>query len=135
MGLIALTFPVNLLIVVLETRAGRRLNSQILIADATHTRTDLFITGSVLVSLLAVYLGWTWLDPLVAAVVVVLILRAAYGILRDTMNWLADASALDPDEIESLAMEVPGCGTCTGCAHAVRRRPFTSTCTSKSTRG
>jgi cation diffusion facilitator family transporter len=108
LGLIALTFPVNLLIVILETRAGRRLNSQILIADATHTRTDLFITGTVLVSLLAVYLGWTWLDPLVAAVVVVLILRAAFGILRDTMHWLADASALNPDEIERLAMEVPG---------------------------
>lgn len=107
-GLIALTFPVNLLIVILETRAGRRLNSQILIADATHTKTDLFITGSVLVSLLAIYFGWTWLDPLVAAVVVVLILRAAFEILRDNMSWLADATALDPDEVERLAREVPG---------------------------
>lgn len=106
-GLIALTFPVNLAIVILETRAGKRLNSQILIADATHTKTDLFITGSVVASLGGVWLGWTWLDPLVASAVVVLILRAAFFILRDTASWLADASILDPEKIEALVMDVP----------------------------
>ncbi|MFN2197313.1 MAG: cation diffusion facilitator family transporter [Anaerolineales bacterium] len=106
-GLIALTFPVNLAVVILETRAGKRLNSQILLADATHTKTDLFITGSVVASLVGVWLGFTWLDPLVASIVVVMIVRAAFFILRDTAGWLADASILDPEKIEALVMEIP----------------------------
>ena len=34
--LMAITFPINLGIVIYETRAGKRLNSAILLADATH---------------------------------------------------------------------------------------------------
>jgi cation diffusion facilitator family transporter len=107
-ALIALTLPVNLLIVYLETRAGKRLNSEILLADATHTRTDLFVTASVIASLVGVWLGWPWLDTLVAAGVVILILRAAFSILRDTSSWLSDASVLDPDRVEAAAQQVPG---------------------------
>ncbi len=107
-GLIAFTFPVNLTIVILESRAGKKLNSQILISDATHTKTDLFITGSVVTSLIGVWLGWTWLDLVVASAVVVLILRAAFTILRNTSISLADATILDTDPIERLVMEVPG---------------------------
>jgi cation diffusion facilitator family transporter len=107
-SLIALTFPVNVLIVYLETRAGKKLNSEILIADATHTRTDLFVTASVLASLIGVWVGWPWLDQLVAAGVVVLILRAAFTILRSTASWLTDASILDAAEIETEALHVPG---------------------------
>jgi cation diffusion facilitator family transporter len=106
--LFALTFPVNLTLVILETRAGRRLNSEILLADAAHTRTDLMVTGSVLISLVGVWLGWPWLDTVVASVVVLLILRAAFKILRDTASWLTDAGFADPDQVEAIALNVPG---------------------------
>ncbi|MBI4770866.1 MAG: cation diffusion facilitator family transporter, partial [Chloroflexi bacterium] len=79
---VALTLPVNLAIVAFETRAGRRLNSQILLADATHTRTDVYVTLGVLASLLGALLGLAWLDMVVAAVVVGVIVRAAWHILR-----------------------------------------------------
>jgi cation diffusion facilitator family transporter len=106
--LIAITFPINLMIVILETRAGKRLNSEILIADATHTRTDLFVTGSVIASMIGVWLGFDWLDPLVASLVVILILQAAFSILKNAAGWLADASIINPDEIEAVALDVPG---------------------------
>lgn len=108
LGLIALTFPVNVLIVWLETRAGKRLNSEILLADAKHTLTDLYVTGSVIISVLGVWMGWTWLDPLVAAAVVVLILRAAFNILGSTAKWLADSIVVEASQVEALAMNVPG---------------------------
>ncbi len=107
-GLVALTFPVNLLIVLMETRLGRRYNSPILLADAEHTKTDLFVTLSVLASLLGVWLGWAWLDVVVASVVIVLILRAAAEILRDAAGWLTDAVMLPPEEVEKVATQVPG---------------------------
>jgi len=107
-GLIALTFPVNLGIVIYETRLGKRLNSEILLADATHTKTDLFITGSVIASLIGIWLGWGWFDLVVATGVVGLILRASFGILRDAAVSLADVVGTEPDQIEEIARSVPG---------------------------
>ena len=107
-GLMALTFPVNLIIYTLERRAGQRLKSEILLADATHTRTDLLVTLSVLGSLAGVWFGLPWLDSVVAAGVVGMILRAAYGILRDSAGALTDAVAVDPEQVEQIAQSVPG---------------------------
>ncbi len=106
--LFAMTFPVNLALVVLETRAGRHLNSEILLADAAHTRTDLFVTLSVFLSLVGVWLGLPWLDTVVASIVVLLILRASFQILRNTASWLTDAGFVDPDKVELIASRVPG---------------------------
>lgn len=107
-GLMVLTFPVNVGVVLFETRAGKRLNSDILLADATHTKTDLYVTGSVIASLIGIWLGWGWLDLVVASGVVVLILRASIGILRDAAGTLADTIGVDPDRVEKIAYGVPG---------------------------
>ncbi len=108
LGLFALTFPVNLALVFLETRAGRQLNSEILLADAAHTRTDLYVTISVIFSLVGTWLGWSWLDLTIAGVVVLLILRAAYQIIRDAAGWLTDTMIADPETVETIAQSVPG---------------------------
>jgi cation diffusion facilitator family transporter len=107
-GLMALTFPINLGIVIFETRAGKRLNSDILLADATHTRTDLYVTGSVIASLVGIWLGWSWLDLVVATGVVGLIIRASIGILRDAAGSLADVIGIEPEQVEKIALGVPG---------------------------
>ena len=78
----ALTFPANLAIASYETRAGRRLNSELILADAVHTRTDLFVTVTVVVSLVAARLGAAWVDVVVAVAVVVFIVAAAVKIIR-----------------------------------------------------
>lgn len=107
-GLMALTFVVNLGIVSYETRAARRLQNSVLLADAAHTRTDLLVTLSVILSLAAARLGLSWLDPLVAGVVVVLLFRAAFGILRSTSEVLTDVAVANPDEVKRIALGVPG---------------------------
>jgi len=107
-GIIALTFIVNLGVVILETRAGKLYGSQILLADAAHTKTDLFVTGSVIASLVGVWLGWNWLDLVVAGAVVVLILRASVKILGDAAGSLADIARVDPEAVVREAIDVPG---------------------------
>ncbi|MCI0540136.1 MAG: cation diffusion facilitator family transporter, partial [Verrucomicrobiales bacterium] len=97
LGLLLFTFPVNIAVAVLEARAGRKLNSEILLTDAKHTQTDLYVGASVLVSVFGVWLGFPWLDVLVAAGVIGLIVRAGYSILRDTARWLTDVAAADPE--------------------------------------
>ncbi len=108
LGLMAFTFLINLAITFYETRAGKRLQSDILLADAAHTRTDLLVTLSVLISLIVAEFGWTWLDPLVAGGVVVLLVRAGLEILRSASYVLTDAAIANPDEVRRIALSVTG---------------------------
>jgi cation diffusion facilitator family transporter len=105
--IVLLTFPVNLIVAVYEAKAGKRLNSEILLADAKHTQTDLYITGSVVLSMIGTYLGLGWLDIVVAAFVVILILRAAISILGETARWLTDVVVADAELVEQIAYSVP----------------------------
>lgn len=107
-AIMAGTFLVNLAIVFYESRQARRLNSDILLADATHTRTDLFVTISVVVSLGAARAGYGWVDIVVAGLVVILIVYSAYAILRRTADVLSDATVLPHGLIEATAATVKG---------------------------
>ncbi len=116
--LMLLTLPMNFAISRYEARQGERLRSSILIADALHTRTDIFVTLSVLASLSAVRLGLPWLDPAVALGVVGVIVSAGLRILRSTALVLTDSAAIDPVEVERVALSVPGVHS----IHRVRSR-------------
>lgn len=102
------TLAVNLFITTYETRAGRRLQSELLMADAAHTRADVFVTLSVLVSMAGVtLLGWTWLDTAAALVIVGLIVRAAWQVLRQSGAVLVDKAPYTPDQIAAWVGAVP----------------------------
>ncbi|MCZ7546578.1 MAG: cation-efflux pump [Anaerolineae bacterium] len=102
------TIGVNIGVTTYESRAGRRLQSEILLADASHTRSDVFVSLTVIASLVAVWLGWTWVDALAALVVVALIARTAWRILRRAADILVDRAALEPDAVAGVVQAVPG---------------------------
>jgi len=104
--LMIVTFGINFLVVIVEKRAGKRLKSEVLLADARHTQTDLYITGSVVLSLIGMWFGWLWLDSIVAVVVVLLIVQAAFGILKDASRLLADKSVVDIEKVAEIAYSV-----------------------------
>src|SRR6266700_7676783 len=66
LALLVLTLGVNVLITWYEHRRGTELGSELLVADAAHTRADVFITVGVLVSILLTRQGWWWIDSVVA---------------------------------------------------------------------
>jgi cation diffusion facilitator family transporter len=107
-GVMALTLAINVFVVLYETSSGRRLRSDILLADATQTRIDIFISLSVIVGLVATILGYAWMDTVIALIIVVLIGHAAYSILSKTTQILVDAAALDPAAIRKVVENVPG---------------------------
>ncbi len=102
------TLVVNVIVALYETANGKRLRSDILLADATQTRIDIFISLSVIAGLAATALGYPWMDTVIALLIVVLIGRAAYGILRQTTQILVDAAAIDPAAIRRVVESVPG---------------------------
>ena len=91
-----------------ERNRGKVLNSQILLADAAHTTSDIYVSVSVLISLAVTSLGYPWIDVVAALLIVAVIARAGLGIIGNTSNTLADHQTLDPDAIADLLANVPG---------------------------
>lgn len=92
-----------------EARWGRRLESEILTADARHTASDVFVTAAVLVGLLLTEaFGWRQADAVLALLVALVVARSGYAILRETIPVLVDERAIDPDAIRRVADAVPG---------------------------
>lgn len=101
------TISVNLGVTIYESQRGKALHSEILLADAQHTRSDIWVSLSVIAGLIGVRLGLPWLDAGVGLVIAGVIGHAAYGILSDATNVLMDAAALPHDELETLVQSLP----------------------------
>jgi len=108
LSLMAVAFVVNLGVVWWESRQGKRWQSELLLADAAHTKSDLWVTASVVASLIGVRMGLRWLDPIVALLIALLIVRTAWEILVEAAQYLTDASVVDAEEVARVAMSVPG---------------------------
>jgi len=106
--LLGLTLAVNLWVVWFETRAGRRLNSPILIADASHTRVDVFITVAVLGGLALARAGYPDADPILAILVAFMVIRVGWEIVSHSLPTLVDGVAVEEARIRELAVRVEG---------------------------
>jgi len=119
-GLVVLlvTLGINVLVAWYENRRGHELSSELLLADAAHTRTDVFITIGVLIGVLFARGGATWVDPVVAIVVAALIVRVAYQIFSRTVPVLVDERAIPERAIRQSAQGVKGVRS----AYSIRSR-------------
>jgi cation diffusion facilitator family transporter len=117
-GVMLATMAVNILVVGYERGEGRRLGSELLLADAMHTRSDVLTSCAVLVSLTGVYVGIPVLDPIGGLVIAVFIAYSGWQIARETSDVLADRAAMDEANIRDVVMSVP---EVVGC-HQIRSR-------------
>jgi cation diffusion facilitator family transporter len=117
-GVMAATIAVNLLVSWYEAREGRRLKSAFLVADAAHTRADLYVSLGVVASFVAARLGLVWADPLVAVAIAGIIAWQAGVILLHAFEVLTDKAAIPAADLERLAAAVPGVVS----VHGVRTR-------------
>lgn len=110
---------INLITVVYEGRAGKRLKSQLLIADALETKSDLWVSSLVIISTsIASFTNWYWLDGVVTILIGLLILKIIGEIIVTTARQLADAQVLEPGKVSEVIMSIEGVRWC----HAVRSR-------------
>lgn len=111
-GVMLFTLVVNLAVTRVERHYGRKLKSSLLLADASHTLSDVFVTLAVLVSLGLVALGYPRADGLVALLVLGFVAWVAYGIVRQAVGILSDTARLDPAQVAQLTTSVLGVRTC-----------------------
>lgn len=108
LGILLATLVVNVVVAWYENRRGHQLRSDLLLADAAHTRADVFITLGVLVGMLVARSGATWVDPVLALGIGTIIVRIAYRIIQRAVPVLVDEYAIPPVHIQTLAESVAG---------------------------
>lgn len=117
--LLVLVLVINVFVAFYERRVGKKINSQILIADAKHTTSDIWVTLLVIAGLIGIWqaANWNipqlrWLDILLAFPVAILVFRSGWEVLQDNLPWLVDEIAIAPEAIYQIVMEVPGVINC-----------------------
>ncbi len=99
---------INIVVTSWQRMWAKRLDSDILHADATHTFADVLITGTVIVGWQLSAMGYAWVDRLCALGVALLIFYLAYGLFRRAIPVLIDEYAIDPVELSELIKPLPG---------------------------
>ncbi len=117
MGALSLWFllavlGINIFVAFYERQVGTRLGSNILIADAQHTMSDIWITIAVIGGLIGVWVGVQWLDVVLAFPVAILVIRSGWVVLSANLPWLVDEMAIAPEAIHAAVMQVPGVLNC-----------------------
>ncbi|MEH1940544.1 MAG: cation diffusion facilitator family transporter [Nostoc sp.] len=110
--LLLIVLGVNIFVAFYERSVGRRVGSSILIADATHTMSDIWVTISVIAGLIGVWLGYQWMDLVLAFPVALLVFWSGWSVLKENLPWLVDQMAIAPEAIHAIATSVPGVINC-----------------------
>jgi cation diffusion facilitator family transporter len=117
-GVMATTLVVNLIVMSYELRQGHQLQSEVLLADAKHTRSDVLTSVTVIIALIGVSRGYPLLDPLAALFVAAFIGHACWEIAQDASRILSDEVAIAENEVRAVVQTVP---EVIGC-HQIRTR-------------
>jgi cation diffusion facilitator family transporter len=112
------TVAINIFVMIYENREGKRLKSDFLISDSYHTRSDILVSCSVIITLIAVKFGMPIIDTVGALLIAVFIGFSALEILWQTSKVLSDAAVVPPENIKNIVMGVDDVVNC----HNVRTR-------------
>ena len=112
------TIIINLFVTRFERREGKALRSTILLADARHTQSDVFVSLGVLASLIGALLHVPVMDIVVALGIVGFIGYSGFQILAGAFSVLSDSQVVEPELVVREAMRVEGVHH----AHRVRSR-------------
>lgn len=99
------TLCINIFVSVYEYKKGKDLGSQILISDSMHTRSDIYVSIGVLVTLVGIKIGLPpIIDPIASLVVAGFIIHAACEIFKDNSDVLVDKAAVDTEKIRDITL-------------------------------
>ncbi|TRZ95374.1 cation transporter [bacterium] len=115
-----ITLGINFWVMNYEYKKGKHLQSEILISDSMHTRADIFVSLSVIITLLAMKLGLpVFLDAITTMVISLFIGYTGYEIIRHNAAILCDtAPIVDVKKIVDIVLDIPDVKTC----HKIRTR-------------
>ena len=106
------TLCINIGVTTYERKVGKRLNSDILLAD------DAMVSIGVIVGLVLIQLGFAIADSVMALVVMVAILYTAFDVFRSAFQTLSDKARIPEEEVRKVVEGIEGVHN----AHRIRTR-------------
>ncbi|MDU2995171.1 MAG: cation diffusion facilitator family transporter [Clostridium sp.] len=76
---------------------ANQINSPSLKADAWHHRSDALSSAGALIGIAGARMGYTFLDPLVAIIIALVIIKVAFDISKQSISQLIDEAASEED--------------------------------------
>jgi cation diffusion facilitator family transporter len=117
--ILLIVLGINIFVAYYERAAGERYGSAVLVADAKHTMSDVWITIMVIGGLIGIWQGEVWnlpqlqyLDVILAFPVALLVFKSGWTVLKENLPWLVDQMVIDPETIREIVMSVPGVINC-----------------------
>jgi cation diffusion facilitator family transporter len=107
-AVMAATLATNLFISWWEAREGRRLASPYLLADATHTRSDIYVSLGVVASFAGARAGMAAVDVVVATGIAAFIAVLAVQILVGAFHTLTDRAVIPAHALAGVVGDIPG---------------------------
>ncbi|MGV2827265.1 cation diffusion facilitator family transporter [Myxosarcina sp. GI1(2024)] len=112
--LLSIVLIVNIFVAIYERHVGKKIGSPILIADAKHTTSDIWVTVVVIAGLIGVWQASVLdipqlrsLDVILAFPVALLVFWSGWEVIRDNLPWLVDEMAIAPEKIHQIVMATP----------------------------
>lgn len=116
--LMFITIFINLFVTFYETKRGKELKSEFLLADSMHTRADLYISSTIIAGLFLFKLGFRFFDPMIGIGVGVLVAKAGFDMLRETVEILVDKRQIPSFLVKQIVCDIDGVKDC----HEIRTR-------------
>lgn len=117
--ILLIVLGINIFVAFYERKIGKEVDSPILIADAYHTMSDIWVTIMVLLGLIGIWKGQQfnlpqlqWLDVIFAFPVAILVFYSGWEVVKSNLPWLVDEMAIAPEKIYAIVMNVPGVINC-----------------------
>ena len=107
-GVMIATLIVNISVTIYEHHCAKKLGSEILSADASHTLSDVLVSLGVIVGFILVQLGFPLADPIMALIVMCMILYTAFDVFKTASFTLADHARVPEDEVKQLIESIDG---------------------------
>jgi len=76
-----------------------------------HMASDAIVSlGVVIAGVIIVYTGWTWVDPLISLVIMLIIVLGTWNLLKDSLRLSMDGVpvGIDLEKVRSVAIRIPG---------------------------
>lgn len=115
---LGITMFINIFVTTYEKRMGNNLNSDYLLADAKHTKSDIYSSIGVIIALILSRIGLPSADAIIGAIVGIVVAKTGIEIIKESAETLVDKRQIDVSIIKNIACNVKGVIDC----HDIRTR-------------
>jgi len=112
------TMCVNIFVAGYESRKGKELKSEFILADALHTKSDILASLAVIASLVLTKAGYRFADAIVGVMITFFIARIGFQIIKKASDVFVDTVCIDTPAVEAVIKSVEGVKGC----HDIRTR-------------